>query len=95
METILTRFFRRFSSSFSLCACLERLESAYPFRPLERYVAQSIDCTFLLLIVPLPQYLFFTQSAGVAAILNFLTYLILFANLVPISLYVSVELVKV
>ncbi len=40
-------------------------------------------------------YLQWTDSAPVAVILNFLTYLILFSGMVPISLYVSVEMVKV
>jgi phospholipid-transporting ATPase len=40
-------------------------------------------------------YLQWTDNAAVAAILNFLTYWILFSGMVPISLYVSVEMVKV
>ena len=40
-------------------------------------------------------YLQWEDSVGVAALLNFFTYLILFSGMVPISLYVSIEMVKV
>ncbi len=40
-------------------------------------------------------YLGWTDGAAVAAMLNFLTYWILFSGMVPISLYVSVEMIKV
>jgi magnesium-transporting ATPase (P-type) len=39
-------------------------------------------------------YLQWTDSVFTASVLNFLTYIILFSGMVPISLYVSVEMVK-